>query len=346
MADGIGLMDLTHGMARRGVSIAPESGLFVALLVAEALRDAPGGVAVESVRITGEGCVDLPGRRGASDEQAAVASIVAVCDAVLKPPTVAARALIARVRSGNVASVESLRAELESLLVPLNRGAARRVLGRFVREHVRTEGAEPQPRTGDRRTPEAPAEKSSNPAASPGKTPERDRGPSAQDTAPDRGPTRASPPPGPQIAGRNALDTEPDAAAGITALLAHPVMAVSDDGVSHSNLLNPNIPRPPSLGTLSLLPGASDGSLATGTEPALHDRTPRRRVAKPSATDTAIDGGLRSDALATLADPNHQSPRAMPLAVRRRSGSNVVLILLLGSLLVALVVLAFAGMRR
>ncbi|MEI8259074.1 MAG: hypothetical protein WCJ30_25680, partial [Deltaproteobacteria bacterium] len=200
MAEGIGLMDLASGMARRGVSVAPESALFVALLVAEALRDAPGAVTVDSVRITGEGGIDLPARRGAPDEPAAVASIVAVCEAVLQPPTAQLRGLIERVRKGQVASVESLRAELESLLVPLNRGAAKRVLGRFVREHARTAGAAPKPDTDRERSSDRaggtsePAAPAPAPAVAVTKTvakpAEPPRASPAKQATPDRAPPR------------------------------------------------------------------------------------------------------------------------------------------------------------
>jgi hypothetical protein len=38
----------------------------------------------------------------------------------------------------DIASLVAVAAEIEALLVPLNRGAAKRVLGRIVREHGRT----------------------------------------------------------------------------------------------------------------------------------------------------------------------------------------------------------------
>ncbi len=343
-ADGIGLMDLASAMARRGVSIAPESALFIALLVAEALRDAPGAVAVESVRITGEGGIDLPPRRGAPDERAAVASIVAVCEAVLHPPSAQLRGVIERVRAGSVATVESLRAELESLLVPLNRGAAKRVLGRFAREHLRTAAA-PSPAPSPASAPAtSPA---TAPKPKPAPEPEPDHAPSAVDTAPDRVPAHQSPPAVAPAPLRSAIDTEPDAAAGITALLAHPVLGVSDDGISHPVLLNPEIPRPASLGTLGSLPGASGSFGAIDPEPEAHlGRSRLRTEDEPSATDTAIDGGLRSDALATIGDTDDAYPRGGVPPTRRRKGSGVVLAMALGSLFVALAVLAFAMMRR
>ena len=42
-----------------------------------------------------------------------------------------------------VGKIDALCAELEALLVPLNRAAARRVLGRFVRDHHRAGAAAP-----------------------------------------------------------------------------------------------------------------------------------------------------------------------------------------------------------
>src|SRR5438445_5024965 len=109
MAEGIGLLDLATGMNRRGVSIAPESALFIALQVAEALRDRPGAFAVASVRVTGEGSVDVPAR-ASSDERAALEGVAAVCETLLKPPTAPLRMLLERVRKGEVAKIDSLRA--------------------------------------------------------------------------------------------------------------------------------------------------------------------------------------------------------------------------------------------
>jgi hypothetical protein len=57
--------------------------------------------------------------------------------------TSGARDLVAHVHAGRIGSTTALAAELEALLVPLNRAAARRVLGRLVREHVRALGSAP-----------------------------------------------------------------------------------------------------------------------------------------------------------------------------------------------------------
>jgi hypothetical protein len=45
--------------------------------------------------------------------------------------------MVERARAGSIRSLPAVRAELEALLVPLNRAAARRVLGRLVREQQR-----------------------------------------------------------------------------------------------------------------------------------------------------------------------------------------------------------------
>ena len=136
-ADGIDLAGFAEATGRRGVVIASESALFIALQLAEALRESPRSVPLNAIRLTADGAVESPPQRGKIDEAGAVATVADVCELLLKSPPAAVRGLVDRVRMGDIARVDVLCAELEALLVPLNRAAARRVLGRFVRDHQR-----------------------------------------------------------------------------------------------------------------------------------------------------------------------------------------------------------------
>ena len=319
--EGIGLLDLASGMNRRGASMAPESALFIALQVAEALRDAPRAVSLEAVLVTAEGGIEIT-TRGVADEPGAIATVVAASEALLKPPTAPLRALLARVRNGEVATLDLLRAELDALLVPLNRAAAKRVLGRTVREHQRNAGESARPSD----------EPSRIEAATPPKLSAAEVAPVARavDTTPDAAPKRVTPIPG-APGGKSALDTEPDAGAGIAAMLAHPVAA--DEGrVSHNTLSNPTFPRPPRLGSL----GIPSATASSDLEPEAY-ASDRPDESKPlTANDTVIDSDVLDTATTTASDD----------APTRRRGSSVVLFIAFGSLFVALALLAFAVLHR
>jgi hypothetical protein len=165
------------------------------------------------------------------------------------------------------------------------------------------------------------------------------------DTAPDAKPAIAVPLPGAAKPGQSAVDTEPDAAAGIEAMLAHPLGAntnpVVDEGrVSHDSLENPRIPPPPPLGSLGdLTPGKT--SPATETEPDAY--ATKSDATAASASDTAIEGGI---AKSRVRDARADDDDGLDRLPKRRSGSTVVLAIAIGSLLVALTLLAFALMKR
>jgi hypothetical protein len=89
------------------------------------------------VRLSADGEVTLDGAPAAPSERDAVRAVAALVEAAVAPLTAGARSMVERARAGGIRTLPALRAELEALLVPLNRGAARRVLGRLVREHLR-----------------------------------------------------------------------------------------------------------------------------------------------------------------------------------------------------------------
>lgn len=133
MADSVRLTELVAGCARRGAPLAAETGLFIALQSVEAVRSAPVAVTAEAVRVTAEGTVEVQGSP-ATTEAGAILGVANVLEAAVNPLPGGARDALRRARSGEVNSLGDLHAEIEALLVPLNRGAARRVLGRLVRD--------------------------------------------------------------------------------------------------------------------------------------------------------------------------------------------------------------------
>jgi hypothetical protein len=124
-------------------------------------------------------------------------------------------------------------------------------------------------------------------------------------------------------------------------MLAHPIATpsaapnASDDGrVSDEHLENPRIPPPPRLGSLGDLAPRVAADSEVEPEP----------YAKPdaaeSALDTSIEGGMAKRRTRDADDDD------LDLAPQRRSGATVVLTIAIGSLLVALALLAFALLKR
>lgn len=137
MKHAVRLSDLVEGMARRGTPLATETALFIALQTVETLHDGSRRVSPESVQVTTDGTVEIHTDAPALNERETVASIAALVEAISSSLSPATRALIDRALSGDIPSLAAMRAELEASLIPLNRAAARRVLGRLAREHLR-----------------------------------------------------------------------------------------------------------------------------------------------------------------------------------------------------------------
>src|SRR5947209_4177204 len=139
MADGIRLSDLVAAMARKGSPLATETGLFIALQASEALSDNPAATPLSGVRVMAARMVEVTTTSAspAASESDCVRAIASMVEAVVTPIPPGARAMTERARGGQIKTLEGMRAEIEALLVPLNRSAARRVLGRLAREHAK-----------------------------------------------------------------------------------------------------------------------------------------------------------------------------------------------------------------
>jgi hypothetical protein len=130
---GLTLEALLGGLARRGAPLASESALFLALECVEAIRERPRGLDLRTVSLDAEGQLDV---RSAPlvEEPEALRAIGLLVKALHDPMTAGARAFVQRVEDGSIAGLSTAASELEAMLVPLNRSAARRVIARLLRE--------------------------------------------------------------------------------------------------------------------------------------------------------------------------------------------------------------------
>jgi len=210
MTDGVKLSQLIAAASRRGSHLANETGLFIVLQAAEAMRDSPMALAIDSLHVTAEGAVVLVDGGKKSDESSAVQALLPIAEAVVKPMPSAMSSVLERARTGKIATIAALRAEIESLLVPLNRSAARRVLGRLAREIHRSNSETLAPADDERSHIAAPIE------ASPVPTPSDPANPGRITLDPNVDSVPPFPPP-PRLgsiatlpSGASAMDTEPD----------------------------------------------------------------------------------------------------------------------------------------
>jgi hypothetical protein len=228
---------LVSALRRRGTPLASESALFVALECAEALSESAARALDPSlVRLDPEGRVDVSASPATDDERSMLRSIGALVRVLCDPLPAIAREFVLRTEDGSIASLASAQSELEALLVPLNRGAARRVIARHVRE-VSREGTSERPIAR-----EAPSASSAIDSAAT-THPLGDAQPSSVDTEPEGAPL-------PATSSMNAMATVAD----VTPLPA-------------------KLPPPPRLGSLASLPigpGASDDSEL----PSMHAASP------------------------------------------------------------------------
>lgn len=137
MSESVRLDVLVAAMARRGTPVAPESALFMVLEAVDAVRTDPHVLRTETLSLGADGLLRLsPDARRASEPEV-IASVAELLDAVLLTMPASVIELVSRIKSAEFASIAALSSELEAMLVPLNRSAARRMLGRLVREHDR-----------------------------------------------------------------------------------------------------------------------------------------------------------------------------------------------------------------
>ncbi len=124
---------LASGLRRRGTPLASESALFLSLECAEFIAGAPHSLSLAKVTVDPEGRVDAS-RCDECSETLAVRSIGVIVKALCEPLPATVREFVRRTEDGSILKVASATSELEALLVPLNRAAARRVVARLVRE--------------------------------------------------------------------------------------------------------------------------------------------------------------------------------------------------------------------
>ncbi len=143
---GVSLEQLLILLKRKGIPLPFEIGTFVALEACEALGKRMGVLRLSDVWLSDEGHVTVtPATTARSEEGAARAVVTLLADLlVAAAPGVPAMllSLIERGPSDGAWTMESLRDDLEASLVPLNRGATKRVLSRLLREAKR-EGDRP-----------------------------------------------------------------------------------------------------------------------------------------------------------------------------------------------------------
>jgi hypothetical protein len=168
---------LAAGLRRRGTPLASESALFLALECAEAIVAVARLLDMSKITIDSEGRVDVSAC-GDSSETQAIRSIGACVRALCEPLPSTVREFVRRTDDSSILTVAGATSELEALLVPLNRAAARRVVARLVREVAKDP-------SGDRIS--APA-----PVAAPEAAPVSSALGSSVDTEPDGAPLDAT----------------------------------------------------------------------------------------------------------------------------------------------------------
>jgi len=130
--------ELIGGLKRRGLPLPFEIGAFIALEACEQILDRPVRLDAHDIGIGDIGEVVCEAKKTVATEESSVRSIMVLLSELLVcsapgVPTMLLE-LVERGPSAGQWRLESLRDDLEACLVPLNRGATRRVLARLVRE--------------------------------------------------------------------------------------------------------------------------------------------------------------------------------------------------------------------
>jgi hypothetical protein len=146
MSFSLSIEQLLSAIARKGIPLPFEMGTFIVLetteqvLVLEATSDAPALplVASSNVALSDEGEVSVTATRMAASEQDACRALVGLLgDLLVKSAPGVTPVLLEIVEQGpsdGQWTLLRLRDDLEASLVPLNRGAMRRILARLLRE--------------------------------------------------------------------------------------------------------------------------------------------------------------------------------------------------------------------
>ncbi len=144
---GTTVEDLIRVMKERRVRIPSEIGAFVALEVCEALTSGPAVVRRGDVRIADDGTISVFAPPGSATSEESARSVVALLGSLLVAAGTGVPRVLVGLMEGGPSSgrwdLSSLRDDLEASLVPLNRGAARRVLARMLREVRKPRSVQP-----------------------------------------------------------------------------------------------------------------------------------------------------------------------------------------------------------
>ena len=142
MSRDVGVGQLVEELEQRGDRLPFEIGAFVALEACEGLLQESVKLAADDVRVTLDGSVVVAGSAERADPDEAARSLVSVLARLLVaagpgvPPHLLQ--LIQETTTGhNPRDLRHLHDAIEASLIPINRGASRRVLARLVRESDR-----------------------------------------------------------------------------------------------------------------------------------------------------------------------------------------------------------------
>jgi hypothetical protein len=138
MSGAVFLDELAAGLARRATPLSAESAIFIVLEAMEALGARAMVLSPSAVCIGTDGVVSISGSLDfAHDETSVLEGAIETLEAVLDPAPITVTELAIKVRGGQITTRATLLSELAALLVPLNRGAARRMAGRLTRDYAR-----------------------------------------------------------------------------------------------------------------------------------------------------------------------------------------------------------------
>jgi hypothetical protein len=133
------LDEVVGAAAARAAALAPETSGYLALAIGDASARLPLAIEARAVMLTTEGSVSLarrgeplPPKQAARALREVVARLLAV-----SAGTMPGLAATARPRDESDRGVEAVVEELEAALIPVNRAAARRALGRLARETLK-----------------------------------------------------------------------------------------------------------------------------------------------------------------------------------------------------------------
>ncbi len=141
---GISLEQLVSALQRKSIPLPFEMGTFLVLEACERVLQAPARVTAASVWLSPEGEVAVADAPADSPDEACRSLVVLLGELLVRSAPGVPQMLLTLVEQGpsdGEWSLTRLRDDLEASLVPLNRAATRRVLGRLLRE-VHREGGD------------------------------------------------------------------------------------------------------------------------------------------------------------------------------------------------------------